>query len=206
MEIHWDTIYNSNHTKNLGWYESTPDSSLDMIARCQLEPNDAILDVGAGSSTLVDHLLALGYQNIIAVDLSPTALHQIKMRIADNHRKHLRFITDDITHPTEMTTLENINLWHDRALLHFLHDPTEKQTYLAALRKVLAPDGFVIICAFSLDGADSCSGLPVHRYNAEMLADFLGAEFSLIDQFEYTFLMPSGSPRPFIYTRFQHRG
>ena len=204
MDTHWDAIYSSNNTENLGWYEPVPTPSLQMIAGCQLTPRDAILDIGAGSSTLFDNLLKIGYQNLIAADLSKEALNRLEMRIADNHKKYLQLIVDDITHPAELTRLENIKLWHDRALLHFLHDQRNKQAYLDTLRKVIAPNGFIVIAAFSRRGAEKCSGLPVHRYSAEMLAEFLGPDFNLLEQVEHTYHQPSGSPRPFIYTRFQH--
>jgi ubiquinone/menaquinone biosynthesis C-methylase UbiE len=206
MGPHWDSVYQGQETETLGWYEATPTPSLEMIERCQLDPTDAILDVGAGSSTLFDHLLSRGYKNLIAVDLSLEALNRLELRIAESHPNHLHCIVDDITHPTELIKLQPVKLWHDRALLHFLHDQVDKQSYLSTLCRLLLPDGYVIIAAFSLNGAEQCTGLPVHRYNAEMLAEFLGPEFSLREQFDHTYHQPSGNPRPFIYTRFQRTG
>lgn len=204
MQNHWDTVYTNIPTEKLGWYESEPKPSLELISRCQLAPNDPILDIGAGVSTLIDHLLARGHRRLLAADLSPTALETLQQRLGETASAKVAYLCDDITRPQTLPTLAGVRLWHDRALLHFLQDEDHKASYLETLRKVLAPGGFVIIAAFSLSGAEMCTGLPVHRYSVEMLARFLGPEFVLLEGQEVTYYQPSGSPRPFVYTRFQH--
>lgn len=130
-------------------------------------------------------------------------MESLQRRLGDPSPAKVKYILDDITQPRRLTKLTGIRLWHDRALLHFLHEEAHKASYLDTLRRVLTPDGYVIIAAFSLDGAENCTGLPVHRYSVEMLSEFLGKEFTLLEGEEYIYHQPSGSPRPFIYTRFQ---
>ena len=180
-----------------------PAPSLDLIERCQLDPRDSILDIGAGSSTLFDHLIARGHQNLIAADISSHALERLKQRLDVRDSTKVEYFVDDITNPQHLNKLSDVKLWHDRALLHFLHDEAHMQAYLNTMNQVLAPEGFVIIAAFALYGAEKCTGLPVQRYSAEMLENFLGPEYTLLEQHDFIYHQPSGSERPFIYTRFR---
>jgi hypothetical protein len=110
---------------------------------------------------------------------------------------------DDITQPAHIQNLRDIAVWHDRAVLHFLLKENQQQMYLSTLKEVIKKDGYVIIAAFSLKGAKKCSGLNVKNYDQNMLAEFLGKDFSLLDYFDYTHYMPSREPRPYVYTLFQ---
>ena len=108
-----------------------------------------------------------------------------------------------MTKPDLLYSLERVDLWHDRAVLHFFNDPADQLAYFDLLRKLIASNGYVIIAAFNLDGAEKCSGLQVYRYNRHMLQEQLGEGFSLIKAFDYTYRMPSGDTREYIYTLFQ---
>jgi ubiquinone/menaquinone biosynthesis C-methylase UbiE len=178
-------------------------ASLDMIENCQLPLNAPILDVGVGTSILIDHLVDSGYTDITAVDISAQAIEKLKARLGNEKSNRVQWLVDDIAHPKKINQLKDIALWHDRAVLHFLHDHEERQTFLATMRKVLRSGGFAIIAAFSLEGAATCSGLPVFRYSKEMLVEFLGDGFELIESFDYLYRQPWGDPRPYVYTRFQ---
>jgi hypothetical protein len=96
-----------------------------------------------------------------------------------------------------------VDLWHDRAVLHFFHKSEEQNAYFNLLKTLVRSGGFVILAAFHLDGGAKCSGLPVYRYDQEMLADKLGSGFQLQQAFDYTYTMPSGDTRKYIYTLFQ---
>ena len=102
-----------------------------------------------------------------------------------------------------MKDLKNIALWHDRALLHFLLEEKERETYLSVLKKLVKKGGYVIIASFSLIGAKKCSGLNVMNYDQRMLSDYLGQDFDLIEHFDYIYYTPSGEERPYIYTLFK---
>ncbi len=205
MKKHWDRVYQNNAVDRLGWYESSPESSLKLIEPCKLKQDAAILNVGAGATRLVDELLELGYQNIIANDISSPALTELQLRLGQERSKQVRWIVDDLTNPRELNSLEQIDLWHDRAVLHFFNDQDQQDTYFNLLHRLVKADGWVIIAAFNLDGAPKCSGLPVFRYNTSMLQERLGEEFQLKKTFDYTYTQPSGNSREFVYTLFQRK-
>lgn len=203
LTSHWDKTYTSDIQK-LGWYEENPEQSLKLIEKCKLDKNASILNVGAGASTLIDELVKLGYNNIIANDLSSNALDKIKERIGNNSSK-VKWIVDDLTQPTELNSLSEIDLWHDRAVLHFFNEPEEQNSYFDLVRKLVKKNGYVIIASYNLDGAEKCSGLYVFRYNKEMIQKRLGGDFNLIEAFDYSYTNPFGDTREYIYTLFQRK-
>ncbi|MDQ7053285.1 MAG: methyltransferase domain-containing protein [candidate division KSB1 bacterium] len=200
---HWDRVYDSSDVDKLGWWEAVPEKSLHLIRRCGLGKDDLILDIGTGASTLIDRLLDDGHRNIIASDISEKALQALKHRLGPERASRVTWIVDDVTRPQHLCHLRDVCLWHDRAVLHFLTEEPHRQAYLNTLRAVLKVEGFAVIAAFHLTGADKCSGLPVRKYDETLLAEFLGEDFLLEDHFQYTYHTPLGSPRPYIYTRFR---
>lgn len=205
---HWNEIYSWLETEELGWYEEFPEPSLRLLSICDINKDEQILDIGAGSSTFIDHLIDLGFKNIIAVDISEKALDKLKRRLDNNKgeeaiEKVVRMIIDDITNPIHVQKLRDIAIWHDRAMLHFLLKEKDQSEYLSLLKKIIKKNGYVIIATFSLTGAKKCSGLDVKNYDQNMLAKFLGEDFRLIEYFDYIYHMPSGAARPYIYTLFQ---
>ena len=202
MKEHWNEIYSWLDTDELGWYEEFPEPSLRLLSRCNINKSEPILDVGTGSSTLIDHLINQGFENIIATDISDIGMEKLKKRLGEK-APLVKWIVDDITNPIHLQDLRDIAIWHDRALLHFLLKETEQRKYLSLLKKVVKKDGYVIIAAFSLKGVKKCAGLNVKNYDHNMLKEFLGEDFNLIEYFDYIYHMPSGSERPYIYTLFQ---
>lgn len=200
---HWNQIYSSEPVQQLGWYENKPEPSLKLLDKCGLGINDPILDIGAGASTFIDCLIEKGFQKICAVDISEIALSKLKTRLGEEKASRVSWIVDDITQPTRLAQLNGIALWHDRALLHFLTEEEHRQNYKRTLMKAVRPGAYVIIAAFSLKGAKKCSGLEVHNYDQNSLAEFLGKSFELKEWFDYLYTMPSGDLRPYIYTLFQ---
>ena len=202
---HWDRVYDLAAIDQLGWYEASPEPSLELIKSCELEKDAVLLNVGAGATTLVDKLLELGYQNIVANDISPLALEKLKRRLGDDREK-VRWVVDDLTRPNELYTIGEVDLWHDRAVLHFFIEPSDQDTYFSLLKKLVKRGGFVILATFNLYGATQCSGLPVFRYDQSMLAEKLGSDFELLRAFDYTYTMPSGEGRAYVYTVFRRVG
>lgn len=200
---HWDQVYDSKDVKELGWYEEDPLPSIDLLNLCNLDKKDQILNIGVGASTFIDYLLNQGYLNIVAADISETGLQKLKERIGTELSNKIRWIIDDLTKPTLLGQLNNVALWHDRAVLHFLTEPEDQDTYFNLLKKVLKPRGYVIIAAFSLSGSRKCSGLDVFNYSSQMLVEKLGQNFSLVKSFDNVYTMPSGEKRDYIYTLFQ---
>ena len=203
IKEHWNEIYTYLDTEELTWYEKIPKPSIKLLSKCQIYKHEYILDVGAGASTFIDYLIEQGFENIIAIDISEIALNKLKERLGKERASLVKWVVDDITHPVKIQDISDIAVWHDRAVLHFLLDENQQQAYLSTLKKVVNKDGYVIIAAFSLKGAKKCSGLDVKNYDQDMLAKFLGEDFSLLEFFDYTHNMPSGEARPYIYTLFQ---
>jgi len=174
MKTHWERVYQKSSVDKLGWYEANPEQSLRLIEQCHLKKDAAILNVGAGATTLVNELLEIGYQNIIANDISSSALEELQLRLGPERSASVRWIVDDITNPGELQSLEQFDLWHDRAVLHFFQDDDSQDAYFNLLRKLVSHGGYVIIAAFNLKEA-----------------------------FDYTSTMPSGDAREYVYTLFR---
>ena len=200
LKAHWNKVYSKSPEEKLGWYETDLSPSLNLISEAQAHPADRILIVGAGSTRLVDELSKKGFLNLIATDISEVALENLRKRLGENKA---RFITDDLTHPTILKDIPSVDFWIDRAVLHFFTKEEEQNIYFDLLKTKVKKNGFVLLAEFSLDGATSCSGLPVHRYSKEILAKKLGKAFKLINSFDYNYIMPSGKKRPYVYTLFQ---
>jgi len=202
LELHWNTAYENSNTEKLGWYEDSPEPSLQLIKKCKFDKDARLLNVGVGATTLIDELIKLGYKNIIGSDISSIAVEKIKERIGPASDL-VKWIIDDLTNPKKLIDLPTVDLWNDRAVLHFFNDTWDQDAYFSLLKKLVKPNGFVIIAAFNLSGAIKCSGLPVFRYSKEMLEERLGYDFQCLDSFNFTYTMPGGDERPYIYTLFQ---
>jgi SAM-dependent methyltransferase len=203
LKDHWNEKYANSPTTQLGWYEAEPTPSIALIEKCGVPRQSAIFDIGSGASTLIPALLELGYQNLYAVDISEIALEKAQSALTGAQLASVHWLVEDITQPSARLQHANAAIWHDRAVFHFLTEEEHRKTYLELIQKVLMPGGFAVIATFALDGATKCSGLPVQRYSAESLSEFLGAGFKLIERLDYTYQMPSGDLRPYLYTRFQ---
>ncbi|MHA2252596.1 MAG: class I SAM-dependent methyltransferase [Candidatus Kariarchaeaceae archaeon] len=204
MQQHWNKAYNSTEVKELGWFQTEATPSLNLIRKCDLKVDDLILDIGVGASTLIDSLITDGYTNIAAVDISDIALMKLDKRLKSKGlSENVRLFQDDITDPSKINSHENVALWHDRAMLHFLVDEDHQEKYLKTLRSVVKVNGFVIIGAFNLSGAKKCSGLDIKNYDQNMLSSFLGNDFDLVDYFDDDYIQPSGNVRPYVFTLFK---
>lgn len=202
MKDHWNEIYNSKETENLGWYEKTPFHCLELFEKCDLYQTDPIIDIGCGTSSFIDKLLDRGFSNLIGLDISKIALETLKQRMGER-AVQVKWVIDDVTMPREVTNLRDVALWHDRAVLHFLLEDQQQQNYLQTLKTVLRENGFVIISIFNLSGVRECSGLETKNYSEKTLSEFLTNDFELKESFNYVYQTPWGKPRPYIYTLFQ---
>ena len=203
LKDHWNKVYSTTEISQLGWYEENPEASLKLIKKINLKKNDVIIDIGSGASTIIDKLIDDGFENIIAADISAHALKELKKRLGEERSSNINFITEDISLQSAKLSKLKVDLWHDRTLLHFLITKDQPSAYLTNLKSVVKLNGFVIIAVFSLEGAKKCSGLDVKNYNQNMIADFLGDEFILLEHFNYTYIQPSVNERPFVYTLFR---
>jgi hypothetical protein len=202
LKEHWNNAYLNSPEEKLGWFETDLTPTLNLVSNTNLDKDARILNVGAGSTTLIDELINLGYINLIACDLSEIALEKLESRIKSSK---VDYVVDDLTEPSKLTNIENVDLWIDRAVLHFFTKNNEQDEYFKLLKSKVNTNGFVILAEYHMNGATVCAGLPVHRYSKEMLVERLGNKFELLESFEYTYLMPSGNERPYIYTLFRKK-
>lgn len=199
MQNHWDTAY-EKEINQVGWYEEKATPSLELIKKCSLPKDALILNVGAGTTTLVDDLIKEGYTNLIVSDISANALGLLKNRLG-KHQDKVQFVVDDLMHSNLANTIKSVDLWHDRAVVHFFTTGAEQQTYFDLLRSKVKKGGYAILATFHLEGgAEKCCALPVFRYNQVLLQEKLGNEFEPIEVFDYEFINPSGQPRKYIYS------
>ncbi|WP_372745364.1 methyltransferase domain-containing protein [Lutibacter sp.] len=205
FEKHWNNAYLKTPTQNLGWYENNPKQSIELINECDLPDDALIFNAGAGTTTLINKLLEIGYNNIIVNDIAASALTDLKNSLEISRHSKVQFIVDDLTNPTELLNLKNIDLWHDRAVLHFFTEQNQQKSYFNLIKKVVKVEGYVILAEFNLEGAKKCCGLNVVNYNVEMLQNGLGNEFELLKWFNYTYIQPSGNTREYVYSLFKRK-
>jgi len=199
---HWQNIYREKSPIDLSWYQKEPTLSLDMIQRCDINRDDAIIDVGGGSSLLVNYLYSEGYRNLSVLDISAIALSRSRKRLG-GLAKHIDWIEADIT----ATSLPcHYSLWHDRAVFHYLTSKSDRKQYIRILMQTLKPKGHLIIAAFAIGGPHQCSGLEVVQYNAEKLLSELGKDFELMEEVNELHFTPACRGQEFVYFRFKKFG
>lgn len=200
FNLHWNNVYLNSPEEKLGWYETDLKPMLDMITKTKFDKSARILNVGAGSTRLVDELLAAGYSNLLATDLSDVALKSLAGRVGDGR---IECIVDDLTNPVELLRIDPVDIWIDRAVLHFFNEQKDQEAYFDLLYDTVNNNGYALFAEYNLSGADKCAGLPVHRYSTDMISSRLGKEFQLVENFDYSFIMPSGAERPYTYSLFR---
>lgn len=200
-KAHWETIYGSKAENQVSWFQDTAATSLELLAHPGVTRDSAIIDVGGGASRLVDTLLDRGHSDLTVLDLSGAALAAAKARLGAR-ASAVRWIEADITQWTPPVTYD---VWHDRAVLHFLTSEADRAAYLRALRRATRPGGLVVIASFALDGPETCSNLPVQRYSPATLAVLLADGFAPLDSRAETHKTPWGSEQKFQLSRFLRR-
>lgn len=201
LQQHWHYVYEERGPNQVSWHQDSPESSLTLLEHAALSPFDAIIDVGGGASRFVDRLLEAGYANVTVVDLAETALDFARARLGER-ADDVRWVVGDVL-SAELGG--PFDLWHDRAVFHFLTEQSQRRRYFERLRAELRATGQVILATFALDGPKRCSGLPVVRYSAQTLSEEVGYEFSLVETWEEDHLTPAGHPQRFVFCRFRRR-
>ena len=200
---HWEHVYSSKAADAVSWYQPHADLSMRMIEATGVAATAAIIDVGGGASTLVDDLLAMNHSDLTVLDLSAAALDVAQARLG-SHAEKVKWIQADITQV--QLPAHAFDLWHDRAVFHFLAEPEQRHLYVQQLIHALKPDGHVIMATFAEDGPTQCSGLPVMRYRADQLAAELGESFTLLHHQQATHSTPFGTTQQFTWGHFRKRG
>lgn len=199
---HWQRRYRDRPLASLSWTEESPILSLALIAEAKPAPDAPIVDVGGGASTLAADLVDAGHTDVTVIDISAEALAAARRPIGEDAK--VGWLVADVR---TVDLVRRFDLWHDRAVFHFMVEQADIDAYLRTLGAALVPGGDLVIATFSPDGPSECSGLPVRRYDAAELGATLGAEYDLVSSRHHTHQTPAGNSQAFIYAHFRrHAG
>lgn len=193
---HWERVYATKSAESVSWYQPHADQSLALIRGTGTPRTGSIIDVGGGASTLADDLLADGYTSVTVLDLSASALEAARQRLGAR-AVSVSWRVGDVT--SVQLPEHSYDVWHDRAVFHFLTAEQDRRAYVAQLRRSVKPLGHVIVATFAEDGPSQCSGLPVMRYSPEALHAQFGESFALLRQERESHHTPFGTVQKFIY-------
>lgn len=197
---HWNAIFSTKADSELGWYESDVSQTLKFLDLIPHSKNATIFLPGAGTSVLVDELLAGGHK-LILNDISDEALTKLKNRLGKNEGR-VSWLHHDISKPLS-DSLPHADIWIDRAVLHFLLEEADIKGYFSNLHSAIRPGGYALLAEFSTMGAPKCAGLEVHRYSVEEMTKRMDPGFELVKYESYTFINPFGDSRPYIYALYK---
>lgn len=198
---HWKRAYAEKDPSSASWFQLEPEPALRALDRFGAKTTSSFIDVGGGSSTLVDALVARGWRDLTVLDIAPSALDYAKARLGDAGQR----VAWEVADVTTWRPTRRYDVWHDRAVFHFLVEPRQRAAYLEALAEGLAPDGLVLMATFALDGPERCSGLHIERYDAEKLARELGPPLQLLNSWREEHVTPWGAKQAFTWCAFRAR-
>jgi SAM-dependent methyltransferase len=197
---HWRGVYEKRAIEELSWTEEVPAASLAAIAAAVPNPTASILDVGGGASRLAAELLALGYEDLTVADISAAAMERAKAGLGPEAAR-VKWVEANLrSHDFG----RRFDLWHDRAVFHFMVEPADRDGYLEVLARTLRPGGDLVLATFGSDGPTECSGRPVDRHDAESLVRVLGPHFTPVSSRLVEHTTPSGRTQQFLYARFRY--
>lgn len=200
-KAHWENVYQTKSPDQVSWYQPVPITSLQLLTDHNVPRNARILDVGGGDGTLVDHLLAAGYEHITVLDISKAAIGRAKKRLGSRAKK-VTWLVADIT---QLTATEPYDFWHDRAVFHFLTRPADVDQYVQTLAHLTTPNARVVMGTFSEDGPTKCSGLPIQQYSETSLSDRLLGHFHKLKCVTVNHRTPFDTIQNFLFCSFQKR-
>jgi 2-polyprenyl-3-methyl-5-hydroxy-6-metoxy-1,4-benzoquinol methylase len=193
---HWEGVYRTKQSHEVSWYAPHLDTSLRLVEATASDRRAAIIDVGGGEATLIDDLLARGYSDVTVLDLSATALDVARARLGER-ASAVRWLCGDVT--SFSFGANQYDIWHDRAVFHFLTDPNDRIAYVRQVTRAVKPGGHVIVATFGPEGPTRCSGLDVVRYGPDALHDEFGPTFDLLGHTTEVHQTPAGAMQQFTY-------
>ncbi|HYN53635.1 MAG TPA: class I SAM-dependent methyltransferase [Methylotenera sp.] len=193
---HWEHVYSTKSLSDVSWFQEHAERSFQLIRGTNVPLDASIIDIGGGASTLVDDLLKHGYSSLSVLDLSSAALAAAQKRIG-SCASEVQWIEANIT--SVELPVHSYDVWHDRAVFHFLTTPEERLAYVDAVLRAVKPGGHVIVATFAEDGPTKCSGLPVMRYTANELHAEFGSPFTLLQHEKEEHHTPFGKVQKFVY-------
>jgi 2-polyprenyl-3-methyl-5-hydroxy-6-metoxy-1,4-benzoquinol methylase len=196
---HWENIYSEKAMTEVSWYQAVPETSLELIKRVAKNKDASIIDVGGGDGYLVDELIQLGYNNITVLDISVNAINKAKKRLG-GIAKNIKWIISDIT---EFNPTDKYDVWHDRAVFHFLTKDSDIEKYKSLVNINVKKNGHFILATFADNGPDKCSGLCVSKYSEKDQAVKFKDYFTPLDSFKYKHPTPFGTTQNFTFSVFK---
>ena len=193
---HWENVYSTKAPEDVSWYRPHLEKSIEIIEKTAPDRSTSIIDIGGGESTLVDDLLARGYEDLTVLDISSIAIEVAQRRLGDA-AKMVRWIAGDITNVN--LPPQSYNFWHDRAVFHFLTTADQRSAYVRQVEKAVRSGGNLLISTFGPEGPTKCSGLEVVRYDADSLDREFGVRFRLLESFKEVHNTPFGTTQQFLY-------
>ena len=190
---HWENIYQKKEIDGVSWYQKVPVESLQLIKKYSISNSDKIIDIGCGKSFLADNLLELNYTDISLVDISSNALKEVKDRLQN---KSLNFIETDILN---FNSNDKYDIWHDRAVFHFITNPEGIEKYISLCNKYINNQGILIIGTFAEDGPLKCSGLEIKRYSVDQISGLFKETFELVESFKMLHKTPFDTEQSFSF-------
>jgi 2-polyprenyl-3-methyl-5-hydroxy-6-metoxy-1,4-benzoquinol methylase len=195
---HWENIHATKASDEVSWFEVDPRISFDLIESVSPE-RGSVIDVGGGQSFLVDKLLSAGYERVAVLDISSAALESTKERLAEQ-AGGVAWIHADVTKATDLGTFD---VWHDRAVFHFLTDDSDRRAYVDRLTQTLPISGHFVIGTFGIGGPEKCSGLEIRQYDAESMQATLGSHFELVRSLDQVHVTPADKEQKFFFGVFR---
>jgi SAM-dependent methyltransferase len=196
---HWDAVYRRDDLSAVSWYQREPVLSLELVDALGVDRTAAVVDVGGGASPLAARLVDRGFADVTVLDVAGPALDAARASLGARG-SDVAWVQGDVR---SWRPDRRFDLWHDRALLHFFVSADDRRRYVDTLRHALAPDGAAVIATFAPDGPETCSGLPVVRYDGAGLAAVLGAGFEPVTERREEHVTPGGRVQPFTWTAFR---
>ena len=197
LKLHWEKIYDEKNEDEVSWFQKETNESIKMIQSTEIE-NPKIIDVGGGRSKLLKNLIGIGYNRLTYLDISKSALEKSKKFLGEQSNK-VRWINEDILN---FKTDERFDIWHDRAVFHFLKEENHIKKYIDIVEKNISDGGHLIIGTFSENGPLKCSGLEVSRYSKKVIEKLFNKTFKLIDAFHFDHITPFNTTQNFLFSHF----
>ena len=199
---HWKKVWTNNQETEVSWFQEKPAMSLELIRQYAGVHQETILDVGGGSSRLVDALLEEKFRRVGVMDIAEPALKAAQTRLGDR-AKLVEWIEADVLY---YTPNHEWDVWHDRAVFHFLTESSDRALYVQTVAKTLSPSGLMVISTFGPEGPTRCSGLDVMRHSADSLLDAFGAGFEVVESRYEIHHTPDNKEQQFVYSVFRRGG
>lgn len=193
---HWEKVYTSKEDNEVSWYQEIPRTSIEVIKKTANGQSDSIIDIGGGNSNLASELMNLKFLDISVLDISEASLNRTKEKLGEK-AKNINWYVSDVLgfEPTK-----KIDIWHDRAVFHFVTGQTDKTAYVQKIKNSLKENGTLILATFSKEGPTKCSGLEICQYDKDSLIPLFGKDFDLVDLFKEEHTTPFNTTQNFIYT------